>query len=309
MVLVPLLPWTTVMLAGEGESVKLGAAFTVNATVVEAVSAPEVPVMVTATGPPTAAVALAVSVNTLEPVAGLVAKPAVTPLGKPLAAKVTAPVNPPASVTVMVLVPLLPWTTVTLPGEGASVKLGATLTVRATVVVSVSAPEVPVTVTVTGPPVVAVLAAVSVITLEPVVVGLGLKLAVTPMGRPVADRVTPPLNPFAGVTVMPSVLLLPWVTAKVPEAGASAKLGARFTVSAMVVDAVSAPEVPLMVTVTGPPTVAVLVAVSVSTLDPVVGLVAKPAVTPLGNPLAARVTLPLNPFAGVTVMVSVLLLP
>jgi hypothetical protein len=82
-------------------------------------------------------------------------------------------------------------------------------TVSATVVVSVRVPEVPVIVTVTGPPLVAVLLAVKVSTLVPVVVGLGLKLAVTPLGNPLAARVTPPLNPFAGVTVMLSVLLLP----------------------------------------------------------------------------------------------------
>ena len=77
----------------------------------------------------------------------------------------------------------------------------------------------------------------------------------------------------------------------------------------MVVDAVRLPEVPLMVTVTGPPTVAVPVAVSVTTLVLVAGLVVNAAVTPLGRPEAERVTLPLNPFAPVTVMLSVLLLP
>ena len=38
---------------------------------------------------------------------------------------------------------------------------------------------------------------------------------------------------------------------------------------------------------------------------PVVGLVPNDAVTPLGRPLAASVTLPLNPFAGFTVIVLV----
>ena len=65
----------------------------------------------------------------------------------------------------------------------------------------------------------------------------------------------------------------------------------------------------MIVTVVGPPTVAVLDAVSVSTLDPVAGFVPNDAVTPLGKPLAERVMLPVNPFAGLTVMVSVLLLP
>ena len=87
------------------------------------------------------------------------------------------------------------------------------------------------------------------------------------------------------------------------------KLADGFTVSAMVVDAVKAPEVPLMVTVTGPPSVAVALAVRVSTLEFVVGLVAKAADTPLGKPVTARVTAPLNPLAPVTAMVSVLLLP
>jgi len=76
----------------------------------------------------------------------------------------------------------------------------------------------------------------------------------------------------------------------------------------MVVVAVVLPEVPLMVTVAAP-VVAVLLAVSVSTLLPVVGLVPKAAVTPLGRPYAASVTLPVNPPVSVTVMVSVALLP
>ena len=71
----------------------------------------------------------------------------------------------------------------------------------------------------------------------------------------------------------------------------------------MVVDAVTVPDVPVMVTVAGP-VVAVLVAVRVSTL-----LALKAAVTPLGKPVAAIVTGPVKPPAGVTVMVSVALLP
>jgi len=82
-------------------------AFTVSAIVVVAVSEPEVPVIVTV-DEPVVAVALAVSVSRLVPVVGLVPKEAVTPLGKPDAARVTLPVKPPTSVTVMVLVPLLP---------------------------------------------------------------------------------------------------------------------------------------------------------------------------------------------------------
>jgi hypothetical protein len=60
---------------------------------------------------------------------------------------------------------------------------------------------------------------------------------------------------------------------KVLAEGASVKLGVEeITVSAMVVVAVVLPEVPVMVTVANP-AVAVLVAVKVSTLVEVVGLV------------------------------------
>ena len=50
-------------------------------------------------------------------------------------------------------------------------------------------------------PVVAVLLAVRVRELV-VVAEAGLKEAVTPLGRPDADKVTLPLNPFRGATVM-----------------------------------------------------------------------------------------------------------
>jgi hypothetical protein len=96
--------------AGDNDKVKFFVAeeaFTVRATVVVAVRLPEVPVMVTV-AVPVVAVALAVSVNTLVPVVGFVPNAAVTPLGKPDAASVTLPVNPFLSVTVIVLVPLLP---------------------------------------------------------------------------------------------------------------------------------------------------------------------------------------------------------
>jgi hypothetical protein len=55
-------------------------------------------------------------------------------------------------------------------------------------------PDAPVTVTV-AVPVAAVLLAVNVNVLVPVVVA-GLNDAVTPLGRPDADRPTLPLNPF-----------------------------------------------------------------------------------------------------------------
>src|SRR6202167_1042111 len=75
-------------------------------------------------GEPVVAVLLALSGSTLVPLVGFVPNAAVTPLGRPDAAKVTLPLNPPTSVTVIVLVPLLPWVIVRLLGGSDSVKLG-----------------------------------------------------------------------------------------------------------------------------------------------------------------------------------------
>ena len=64
----------------------------------------------------------------------------------------------------------------------------------------VKLPDEPVTVTV-AVPVVAALLAVSINVLVFVVV-VGLNDAVTPLGKPDADKLTLPLKPFCGVTVM-----------------------------------------------------------------------------------------------------------
>ena len=70
-------------------------------------------------------------------------------------------------------------------------------------------PEVPVIVRVTVP-VAAVPLAVNVNVLE-AVAGLGLNEAVTPLGRPDADKLTLPVKPFCGVTVMVLEPLAPCV--------------------------------------------------------------------------------------------------
>ena len=72
----------------------------------------------------------------------------------------------------------------------------------------------------------------------------------------------------------------------------------------MVVVCVSVPETPVMVTVRVP-VVAELLAVNVSVLVPVAGFGLKAAVTPFPNPETDKVTLPVNPFVGVTLMVVV----
>ena len=81
-----------------------------------------------------------------------------------------------------------------------------------------------------------------------------------------------------------------------------------FTVSVMFVVCVKLPDTPVMVTVTVP-VAAVALAVSVNVLLVVVGFGLNPAVTPLGSPEALKVTLPLKPLIGFTVILLVPLVP
>src|SRR3989442_910004 len=88
--------------------------------------------------------------------------------------------------------------------------VGTDWTVREMVAVFVKLPEEHVTVTVTVPTI-AVLLAVSVKVLVLAVLP-GLNDAVTPLGRPDADKLTLPLKPFCGVTVMVLAPFVPWTT-------------------------------------------------------------------------------------------------
>jgi hypothetical protein len=180
------------------------------------------------------------------------------------------------------------------------VKFGAGFTVSEIVVVCFVLPDVPVTVTVAAP-VVAVALAVNVSVLV-LVAGFGLNAAVTPVGRPDAENVTVPLNPFKGVIVILLVAVLPSIT--LTAAGEAARVNAGVTFSAIVVVCVRLPDVPVIVTV-AVPVVAVPLTVNVSVLVAVVGFGLNAAVTPVGKPDAASVTSPLKPFSGVTVIVLV----
>jgi hypothetical protein len=174
--------------------------------------------------------------------------------------------------------------------------------VRVNTVAFVNVPEVPVIVTVTIP-VVAELLAVSVSVLE-IAVELGLNAAVTPFGRPDADKLTLPLKPFCGLTVIVLVPLAPCLTVKLLGDTERVKFGGPVTVRVIVVVFVRLPDVPMMVTRTVLE-VAALLAVSVSVLVPVAGSGLNNAVTPLGRPDADKFTLPLKPFDGVRVIVVV----
>ena len=185
---------------------------------------PETPVMVIVLVP-VVAVLLAVKVRVLLDVVGLALNVAVTPLGRVEVESVTDPVKPFEGVTVIVLLPLVPCFTVKLVGEAESEKLGAAgaAMVSEMLVVWVSVPETPVTVTVLVP-VVAVLLALKVRTLDPVV-GFVPNVAVTPLGRAEVESVTDPVNPPEGVTVIVLLPLLPCVTLKLEGEAESEKFG------------------------------------------------------------------------------------
>jgi hypothetical protein len=170
---------------------------------------------------------LAVSVKALVLVALLGLNEAVTPLGRPEADRLTLALKPFCGVTVMVLVPLAPWVIAKELGLAERVKFGGAETVRERVVVFDKLPEVPVTVSVKVP-VAAVLLADNINVLELVVL-LGAKEAVTPPGRPEADKLTLELKPFWGVTVIVLVPLVPCTTARLLGAAESEKFGGGAT--------------------------------------------------------------------------------
>lgn len=173
--------------------------------VAELVKPSEEPVTVTETAP-VAAVGLADSVRELVVVVLLGLSEAVTPLGRPEADRLTVPLKPPCRATVIVLVLLEPCGIVNPVGAAEMVKLPWGITASEIVALLVKVPDVPVIVT-GKVPTAAVPAAVSVSMLVVAVV-LGLKDAVTPAGRPDADKLTLPLKPNCGVIVMVFVPLL-----------------------------------------------------------------------------------------------------
>jgi hypothetical protein len=170
---------------------------------------PAVPVMVIVKSP-MLAVPLAVKVSVLVLLVLLRLNDAVTPLGSPEADKLTLLLNPLCGVTVIVLVPLAAWETLRLLGDADSVKVPTGFTVSETVVVLAKTPAVPVMVTLVVPTGTVPLAVnVNVLVFAVLV---GLNDAVTPFGSPEADKLTLPLKPFRGTTVIVLVVLLPCVT-------------------------------------------------------------------------------------------------
>jgi hypothetical protein len=156
-------------------------------------------------------------------VAGFGLNAAVTPAGNFETASVTLPENAFAGAMVMVLVTLPPGSSVTALGEAERVKLGFA-TVRLNGMLFVKLPDVPVIVTVAVPVAALELTARVSVLLE--VAGFGLNAAFTPDGKPEAESVTLPLNPFTGVMVIVLVPLLPGAIIIVFGEGKTMKLGA-----------------------------------------------------------------------------------
>ena len=155
-------------------------------------------------------VAAVLRVSVVEPVALAGLKDAVTPFGRPLAEKETAPLKPFAGTTVIATFPLAPGATLRLGGAAVSVKLGGAATVSVSVTVWVKLPATPVTVTLALPSA-APAAALRESVVEPVALA-GEKEAVIPLGKLPAEKVTLPLNPPLGTTLMPAFTLPPCVT-------------------------------------------------------------------------------------------------
>ena len=126
MVEVPELPLATLIDAGDAETVKLGVVpVTVKDTVVLSVVLPEVPDTVMLYVPATVVAATVnVSVELPAPVIDVGLKPAVTPVGNPLADSAMAESNPPVAVLVIVVCPEPPCATESEVGDADKLKPG-----------------------------------------------------------------------------------------------------------------------------------------------------------------------------------------
>ena len=190
---------------------------TVSERLVVFVNRPLVPVIVS-TELPMVAVSEAVSVSTEVAVDDDGLNEAVTPVGRPPIEYATDPVKPPDAVTDMADVAFCPCSMVRPAGLAAIVKLP--FTVRLSVVVRVSPAPIPVMVT-TDAPVAAVRVAESTIMADVLDVP-GLNSAVTPLGRPLAEKLTALVKPTVGTTVTVDDPAVPWLT--VSDAGVAANV-------------------------------------------------------------------------------------
>src|SRR5260370_3613259 len=136
--------------------------------------------------------------------------------------------------------------------------------------------------------------------------GLFVKMAVTPVGRPDAEKVTAAVVPLTSVaSIDDEELVVPCITVKVFGEGVErlkSKAGAA-TVNDKVVEWLALPPATLIVTMAVP-----RVAVGVAENETVTvhvglhGLLVKVAVTPLGSPAAEKVTGVVVPLTSVALI-------
>ena len=134
----------------------------------------------------------------------------------------------------------------------------------------------------------------------------GLKLALAPLGNPLAVKVTTPANPPDPVAVAEYDVPLPAVTvceagvAEIEKSPTTAALTTRVTEAVWT----SEPLVPVMVNGKLPVGVVLLVViVNVELPEVVMDAGLNEAVAPAGIPLALRATVPVKPPDGVIVVV------
>jgi len=192
---------------------------TISVTVAVCVTLPLVPVIVNVELP-AGVLPPVVTVNVELPAPVTVAgeKPAVAPVGNPLALSVTTPPKPFSAPTLAVYVVAFPAITVCVLGLPEIVKSGGggcALTTKLTVVLCVSAPLVPVIVNVDVPTGVLPLVVTVNVELPVPVTVAGEKLAVAPAGSPLALSVTAPVNPFSAPILVVYVVALPTITVRV----------------------------------------------------------------------------------------------
>jgi len=170
---------------------------------------------------------------------------AVIPVGNPEADRVTGALKFAALSMLIVVLALLPSTTLRALDDDVRVKLG----VGTETVITVEAarePKLPMMVTECNPGA-AVAPADKDKVLDEVLL-VGLKLAVIPVGRPVAVKLTEPAKPFAAATLILEVAALPPIGVdKVVAEAVSVKLGTG-TVRLMVAELVTPPTVPITFT-------------------------------------------------------------
>ena len=286
-------PATTVKDGEAALNKTAGAAVTLNAILAVPVRLPLKPVSVMLAEDTAAeAAAVSVSVEVSPPVGNTGEKVAVTPAGSPETANATVPVKPPAPTTLMPAVTEDPPASVKAGEAGDRVKPGVAVTASVNGVAPVTDPLEPVSAMLPDDGAAEAAAVSFSVAVPPAATAAGEKAAVTPAGRPETVRLTLPVKASFAATFTDAVAEPP--TASATDAGLALTVKpVAVTLRPIGSVPVSPSPVPVRVKLEEP-TLAQAAAVSVSVeLPPAATAVgANAAVTPMGRPDTASVTLP-----------------